>query len=222
MNSRNEIPLNYQTKEINEMKTLSEEFASLMKRRRTVRNFSEKTIPIEIIRNCIQAALNSPSGANQQPWHFVIISNNEIKKQIRIAAEKEEYEFYNGRAPKEWLEALSPLGTDYSKPFLETAPYLIAIFEKKYGISDKGEKKKYYYTKESVGIACGILITALHNAGIATLTHTPSPMNFLNTTLKRPKNEKPFLLLVAGFPTQDTTVPNIQRKNFEEVVTEFE
>lgn len=222
MKPRNEIPLNYQTKEINEMKTLSEEFALLMKKRRTVRNFSDKEIPKDIIRNCIQAALNSPSGANQQPWHFVLISNNDIKKQIRVAAEKEEYEFYNSRAPREWLEALTPLGTDYSKPFLETAPYLIAIFEKKYEISETGEKKKYYYTKESVGIACGILITALHSAGIATLTHTPSPMNFLNTILGRPKNEKPFLLLVAGIPASNTTVPNIQRKNFDEAVTEFE
>lgn len=222
MKPRNEIPLNYQTKEINEMKTLSEEFALLMKKRRTVRNFSDKEIPKDIIRNCIQAALNSPSGANQQPWHFVLISNNDIKKQIRVAAEKEEYEFYNSRAPREWLEALTPLGTDYSKPFLETAPYLIAIFEKKYEISETGEKKKYYYTKESVGIACGILITALHSAGIATLTHTPSPMNFLNTILGRPKNEKPFLLLVVGIPASNTTVPNIQRKNFDEAVTEFE
>jgi nitroreductase len=222
MKPRNEIPLNYHPQEINEMKTSSEDFASLMQRRRTVRTFSEKEFPKEIIYNCIKAALSSPSGANQQPWHFVIISNTEIKKQIRIAAEKEEYEFYNSRAPKEWLEALIPLGTDYSKPFLETAPYLIAIFEKKYEINDSGEKKKYYYTKESVGIACGILITALHNAGIATLTHTPSPMNFLNKILERPQNEKPFLLLVAGLPAPNTTVPNIRKKNFSEVVTEFE
>jgi nitroreductase len=222
MKPRNEIPLNYHPKEINEMKTSSEDFASLMQKRRSVRTFSEKEFPKEIIHNCIKAALNSPSGANQQPWHFVIISNGEIKKQIRIAAEKEEYEFYNNKAPKEWLEALIPLGTDYSKPFLETAPYLIAIFEKKYEINDSGEKKKYYYTKESVGIACGILITALHNAGIATLTHTPSPMNFLNKILERPQNEKPFLLLVAGLPAPNTTVPNIRKKNFSEVVTEFE
>jgi iodotyrosine deiodinase len=222
MKPRNEIPLNYPPKEITEMKTSSEDFASLMQRRRTVRTFSEKEFPKEIIYNCIKAALSSPSGANQQPWHFVIISNTEIKKQIRIAAEKEEHEFYNSRAPKEWLEALIPLGTDYSKPFLETAPYLIAIFEKKYEPNDLGKKKKYYYTKESVGIACGILITALHNAGIATLTHTPSPMNFLNKILERPQNEKPFLLLVAGFPALNTTVPNIRKKNFNEVVTEFE
>ena len=156
-----------------------------------------------------------------QPWHFVLISDPKIKKQIRSAAEKEEKEFYEKRAPKEWLEALAPLGTDNNKPYLETAPYLIAIFMQRYGKLPDGRKVKHYYGLESVGIATGMLITAIHNAGLASLTHTPSPMGFLNQILKRPKNERPFLLLVVGHPARDARVPDIKRKDISEIMTEF-
>ena len=156
-----------------------------------------------------------------QPWHFVLISDPKIKKQIRIAAEKEEKEFYAKRAPKEWLEVLAPLGTDDNKPYLETAPYLIAIFMQRFGKLPDGRKMKHYYGLESVGIATGMLITAIHNAGLASLTHTPSPMGFLNEILDRPKNERPFLLLVVGHPAKDTRVPDIKRKDIREIMTEF-
>ncbi len=202
-----------------EMLGRSKEFVAYMKKRRTVRDFSGDEIDLEIIKNCIKAAASAPSGANKQPWHFVLVKDKEIKRRIRIAAEKEEAEFYSSRAPEEWLEALEPFGTNPQKPFLEEAPYLIVIFEKKHGIDEKGNKEKYYYTKESVGIATGMLITALHYSGLATLTHTPSPMNFLNSILKRPTNEKPFLILVIGKPKEDAKVPNIGKKKFEEVCT---
>ena len=189
--------------------------------RRTIRNFSEKPVDSEVIENCIKAAGTAPSGANMQPWHFVLISDPKIKKQIRIAAEKEEIEFYENRAPKEWLEALAPLGTDNNKPYLETAPYLIAIFMQRFGKLPDGREVKHYYGLESVGIATGMLITAIHNAGLASLTHTPSPMGFLNEILDRPKNERPFLLLVVGHPARDTRVPDIKRKDINEIMTEF-
>ncbi len=202
-----------------EMKERSKEFAAYMKKRRTVRDFSEEAVDVEIIKSCVETAASAPSGANKQPWHFVIVKNPEIKSKIRAAAEEEEREFYENRAPEEWLKALEPFGTDFEKPFLEKAPYLIVIFEKKYGIDEKGNKEKYYYTKESVGIATGMLIAALHYSGLATLTHTPSPMNFLNKILGRPENEKPFLILVTGKPAEDVKVPDIKKKNFEEVST---
>jgi len=204
---------------IEEMKIRSCEFADYLKNRRTIREYSSDTFPVEIIQNCIEAASSAPSGANMQPWHFVIVQNPEIKKQIKEGAEKEEREFYGGKAPDEWLQALEKFDTDEHKPFLELAPYLIVIFEKKYGIDEKGEKIKHYYTKESVGIATGFLIAALHNAGLATLTHTPSPMNFLNKILDRPKNESPYLILVTGYPKEGTKVPNIFKKNLNEVCT---
>ncbi len=203
----------------NEMIKTSADFFSEVSKRRTVREFSSEEVPIEVIENCIKAAGSAPSGANKQPWHFVIVKNAEVKKKIRIEAEKEEQEFYNGRATEEWLKDLEPFETNEQKPFLEEAPYLIAIFEEKYSVDENGEQHKNYYTKESVGIATGILITALHNVGLVTLTHTPSPMNFLNKILDRPKNEKPFLLLVVGHPKEGTKVPNIKRKELNQIIT---
>jgi len=213
----NFIPLEFTLLSEPEMLERSTEFYNSIKKRRTVRDFSNREIPIEIVKNALRSAGTAPNGANMQPWHFVVVTNKDIKHKIRIAAEEEEREFYNSKAPQEWLDDLSPLGTDASKPFLEYAPVLIAVFEKKYGINELGEKKKYYYTKESVGIACGILITALHQSGLATLTHTPSPMNFLNEVLNRPANEKPFLLLVVGYPKENTMVPNISKKSLTEI-----
>lgn len=204
---------------VEKMKERSAEFLKMMKRRRSVRDFSDREVPREIIDECMLAAGTAPNGANMQPWHFVVIHDPEVKKKIREGAEKEEFEFYHNRAPDEWLEALRPFGTDEKKPFLEKAPYLIAIFSKSYGLDKKGEKEKYYYVKESVGIATGILITALHNAGLVTLTHTPSPMGFLNEILDRPKNEKPFLLLVTGYPKKGVKVPDISKKGLDEIAT---
>ncbi len=203
-----------------EMIKLSEKFNSIMQKRRTIRTFSDKRFPLQVIENCLRAAGSAPSGANKQPWHFVVVSDPELKHKIREAAEIEENKFYLSRAPQEWLNDLQPLGTDFEKPFLETAPYLIVIFEKKYEVLD-GQKKKLYYTKESVGIATGVLITAIHQAGLVSLTYTPSPMNFLNNLLKRPASEKPFLVLVAGHPAEETTVPDIKRKSLEEIASYF-
>jgi len=195
------------------------EFADDVSRRRTVRDYADRPVPMEIVREAIRAAGSAPSGANQQPWHFAVVSDPELKRQIREGAEEEEREFYGGRAPEEWLDALSGLGTDEHKPFLETAPLLIAIFQQRYHLDVNGERVKHYYPTESVGLASGVLITALHHAGLVTLTHTPSPMNFLNGILGRPENEKPFLLLVVGFPAEGVTVPNISRKNLDEIAT---
>ena len=214
------IPLgNYQQYSEDEMLKRSQAFYEDIKRRRTVRDFSDKPIPSEVIENCIKAAGTAPSGANLQPWHFVVISNADIKKKIRIAAEEEEKEFYTNRAPKEWLDALEPLGTDEHKPFLETAPCLIAIFYKSYELIADGGQVKNYYAIESTGIATGILITAIHNAGLVSLTHTPSPMNFLNNILGRPKNERPFLLMVVGYPSSDAKVPDIKKKSLQEIAS---
>ncbi|MFT4825156.1 MAG: nitroreductase [Halioglobus sp.] len=180
--------------------------------RRSVRNFSADPVPREIIEQCLLAAGSAPSGAHRQPWHFCVVSNADIKRQIREGAEEEEREFYERRAPDDWLEALAPLGTDADKPFLETAPYLIVIFAQKFMIDDDGKKEKNYYVPESVGIATGMLISALHHAGLASLTHTPSPMKFLNQILDRPSSEKPSMILVVGYPTEDARVPDIERK----------
>jgi len=194
-------------------------FREQLRRRRTVRDFSSQAVDPELIEDCLLAAGSAPSGANLQPWHFVVVSDPAMKKQIRDGAEKEEREFYNGRAPKEWLDALAPLGTDDQKPFLETAPYLIAIFAQSYGVLPDGRKVKNYYVQESVGIATGMLITAIHHAGLVSLTHTPSPMGFLNTILNRPPNEKPYLLLVVGYPAEGAVVPHIGKKALEEIAT---
>ena len=220
MSENNFIPLNqYKKLSESEMLKRSEVFYEEIKKRRTVREFSDQAVPKEIIENCIKSAGTAPSGANLQPWHFVIISNPEVKKKIRIAAEEEEKEFYNKRAPEEWLEVLKPLGTDEHKPFIESAPYLIAIFSKSYDLMDDGRQVKQYYSIESTGIATGILITAIHNAGLVSLTHTPSPMNFLNEILNRPKNERPFLILVVGYPTEYAKVPDIKKKSLQEIAS---
>ena len=214
------IPLaNYREFPIAEMTQRAFAFCEQMQRRRTVRQFSNRPVPQEIIEQCVRAAATAPSGANLQPWHFVVVSNQAVKHQIRIAAEQEELEFYNRRAPKEWLDALAPLGTDEHKPFLELAPYLIAVFVERYGLLPDGRRVKHYYAMESVGIATGILITAIHHVGLASLTHTPSPMKFLNKILARPKNETPFLLLVVGYPDDAAVVPVIEKKQLEDVCT---
>ena len=202
-----------------EMKSRAREFYEEIKRRRTLREFSTRPVPREVIDDCLRAAGTAPSGANLQPWHFVVVSDPSTKAKIREAAEIEEREFYSGKAPQEWLDALAPLGTDEHKGYLETAPYLIAVFAQNYALLPDGRKVKNYYVTESVGIAVGFLIAALHHAGLATLTHTPSPMNFLSTVLGRPANERAFLLLVVGFPSDDARVPDITRKPLDEIAT---
>jgi nitroreductase len=201
------------------MRQRARSFYEDMKRRRTVRDFSDRPVPREVIENCLLTAGTAPNGANKQPWHFTVVSDPDVKKKIRVAAEEEEREFYQNRATDEWLEALAPLGTDADKPFLEEAPYLIAIFSESYGINENGEKETHYYVKESVGIATGMLITAIHNAGLASLTHTPSPMGFLNKILGRPDNERPFLLLVVGYPKEGVKVPDITKKSLDEIAS---
>jgi iodotyrosine deiodinase len=214
------IPLtSWREFEPEEMLRRAAEFLQQMQQRRTVRYFSNRSIPNGLIQDCLLAAGTAPSGANLQPWHFVVVSDPAIKRRIRIEAEKEEHEFYSNRAPQEWLDALAPLGTDERKPFLETAPYLIVIFSQSYGLLADGRRVKNYYVQESVGIATGMLITAVHNAGLVSLTHTPSPMGFLNEILGRPANEKPFLILVVGYPAEDAVVPAIGKKPLEEIAT---
>ena len=192
-------------------------FADDLHRRRTVRDFSSQPIPEGVLDACIRAAGSAPSGANLQPWHFVVVTDPAIKARIRAAAEAEEREFYATRATPEWLAALAPLGTDPNKPFLDTAPALIAIFGEAYGERDDGSRVKHYYVTESVGIATGLLIAALHHAGLVSLTHTPSPMGFLNEILDRPARERPFLLLVVGYPAADAQVPDITRKPLDAI-----
>ncbi len=201
------------------MQQQARDFYQLMSKRRSVRDFSNKPIPASVLEDTILAAGTAPSGANMQPWHFVVVQDQAIKQRIREAAEIEERELYENRASEEWLDALAPLGTDANKPFLETAPALIAIFLKKVTIDENGDKHKNYYTSESVGIATGVLITALHKAGLATLTHTPSPMKFLSQILERPSHERPFLLLVTGYPAAGTLVPDIKRLPLDKIAT---
>lgn len=210
-------PLNFVVSDDAGLSRQSSEFCASMKMRRTVRDFSSRPVPRDVIENCIKTAGNAPSGANQQPWHFVAISNPEMKSKIREAAEQEEREFYAGRAGEEWLEALAHLGTDDHKPFLEEAPWLIVIFAKRWGEDDQGNRIKHYYVPESVGIATGFLITALHQAGLASLTHTPAPMKFLNEICQRPDSEKPVILLVAGHPKANATVPKISKLPLEAI-----
>ena len=211
--------LNFSELSSEDMVTVSRNFYLDMKRRRTVREFSDRPVPQEVIKNAISAAGTAPSGANQQPWHFAVVSNPETKRAIRDAAEMEERAFYQGRAPDEWLKALRKLGTDENKQFLETAPFLIAVFLKKTSVDEQGRVLKNYYTAESVGIATGILITALHLSGLATLTHTPSPMKFLNKILKRPESERPFLIAVTGFPGSNARVPMISKFELNQIST---
>jgi nitroreductase len=214
------VPLaTYREYPLEEMRRRAADLLAELRRRRTVREFSPRPVPREIVEQCLLAAGTAPSGANLQPWHFVVVADPGLKRRIREAAEAEEREFYERRAPKEWLEALAPLGTDAAKPFLETAPCLIAIFAQSYGLTPSGRKVKNYYVQESVGIATGLLIAAVHHAGLVSLTHTPSPMGFLNRILERPANERPFLLLVVGYPADDARVPVIGKKGLDEIAT---
>ena len=202
-----------------EIRERAAQFRDDVSRRRSVRQFSDRTVPRDVVDACLRAAVSAPSGANRQPWHFVVVTDPKTKRRIRLEAEAEERAFYHGRAPDDWLEALAPLGTDEHKPFLEEAPCLIVIFAQRHGEATDGGKIKHYYVQESVGIAAGILITAVHQAGLVSLTHTPSPMQFLNEILDRPSYERPFLILVVGHPAADALVPDITRKPFDSVVT---
>ena len=199
-----------------QMRSRSTSFLADMQRRRTVRDFSDRSVPREIIENCIRTAMTAPSGANMQPWHFVMVQDLETKRQMRAAAEQVERDFYAGRASDEWLEALVPLGTDEHKPFLEIAPYLIVIFAQLHGMDPSGAPVKHYYVNESVGIATGMLIAAVHRAGLACLTHTPAPMRFLNEICQRPSFERPYLILAVGYPSPAAQVPKIDKKKFDE------
>ena len=211
----------YQERPLDDMRRRVAEFHAEIRRRRTVRDFSPRPVPRDIIEQALLAAGTAPSGANLQPWHFVVVGDPGIKRRIRAGAEEEERAFYHGRAPREWLDALAPLGTDEHKPFLEAAPYVIVVFALSYGVLPDGRKVKNYYVQESVGIALGLLITALHHAGLATLTHTPSPMGFLNEILGRPPNERPYLVLVTGYPADGArvSVAGGRRKALGEIAT---
>ncbi len=214
------VPLDqFVQREPGELLARATTFRETMQKRRTVRDFSDRPVPRAVIEECLRAASTAPSGANQQPWHFAVVSDAATKAAIRVAAEEEEREFYAHRAPPEWLEALAPLGTDADKPFLEAAPYLIAIFVQPHGQLPDGRKVKHYYATESVGIATGFLIAALHHAGLAALTHTPSPMNFLGRMLGRPAHERPFVLLVVGYPAVDARVPDIGKKALDAIAS---
>jgi len=217
------LPLQWEKLHPDEHLRRAAEFEARIKRRRSVRHFSARPVPFELIETAIRIAGRAPSGANQQPWHFVVVSSAEIKRQIRLAAESEERESYEHRMPDDWLEALAPLGTDWHKEFIEIAPYLIVVFREEYGLAvgadGKPRKVKHYYVQESVGIACGLLIAALHWMGLATLTHTPSPMGFLSRILKRPGNERPALLLPVGYPADDAEVPDVPKKSRSEILT---
>ncbi|MFK8079567.1 MAG: nitroreductase family protein [Granulosicoccus sp.] len=202
-----------------EMLEKSRAFLEKQKTRRSVRDFSSEAVPREVIANTILTAGSAPSGANMQPWHFVAVNDQDVKTRIRRAAEKEERELYEHRASDEWLQALAPLGTDANKPFLETAPWLIAVFARKFTLDKDGRKLKHYYTPESVGIATGLLLAALHNAGLATLTHTPSPMGFLRDVLERPAHEKPFILIITGYPATHAKVPNINKQTADQLIS---
>ncbi len=208
----------FQPQVFSESETLghSRDFHDFMEKRRSLRFFSDRPVPKEVIENIIMTASTAPSGAHKQPWTFCVVSDPAIKTKIREAAEEEERESYNGRMSEEWLRDLAPLGTDWQKPFLEIAPWLIVVFKKAYEM-EGGEKRKCYYVSESVGIACGFLLTAIHNAGLVSLTHTPSPMNFLQKILDRPDNERPFLLVPVGYPAEGATVPDLRRKGLDEV-----
>lgn len=217
------VPLDqYRELPVDEMREAAADFLETMRRRRTVREFSDRPVPRDVIESCLLAAGTAPNGANRQPWRFVVVGDPELKKEIRREAEIEEKEFYSGRAPQEWLDALEHLGTDEHKPFLERAPWLIVIFAERYEVTPDGKKLKNYYVNESVGIATGMLVTALHQAGLVTLTHTPSPMAFLNDLLDRPDNERPFLILVVGYPEDDATVPEITKKPIEDIAVFIE
>ena len=213
--------INFSKISTDEMNLRSKSLLHQIQQRRSVRDFSSQNVPIEVIKNCIKTAASAPSGANKQPWHFSLVQDKKIKKEIRVAAESEEKQFYEHRASKEWLEDLNQFGTDWKKPFLETAPFLIIIFSQVFEKNADGENRKNYYVNESVGIAAGFLLAALHNAGLATLTHTPSPMNFLAKILKRPDNERAYLLIPVGYPSKNAKVPIISKKPFSKIYTEI-
>lgn len=202
----------------NEMLERTVSFTDWMDKRRTCRDFSDRPVPKEVIEHIIMAASTAPSGAHKQPWTFCVVSDPGLKMQIRAAAEKEEKESYEGRMSEEWLKDLAPIGTDWQKPFLEIAPYLIIVFKRSYEFESNGHKHQNYYVTESVGLACGFLLAAIHNAGLVALTHTPSPMNFLSKILNRPENEKPFLLIPVGYAVEECWVPDLKRKDLNEVV----
>ena len=211
------LPLVFDRLDDTEMAARAQAFYQQMRQRRSVRDFSSAPVPRAVIEDALRTAGSAPSGANMQPWHFSVVESAAVKREIRLAAEEEEREFYQRRASAEWLDALAPLGTDAHKPFLETAPYLIVVFLKKFSEGAEGEQRKNYYTAESVGIATGMLLAALHNAGVATLTHTPSPMKFLNSILKRPTSERPYMIVVAGLPAENAEVPAISKKPLDEI-----
>ncbi|MDQ7025855.1 MAG: nitroreductase family protein [Anaerolineae bacterium] len=215
-------PLNFERLSREEQLQQSHDFFDSMKRRRTVREYSTETVPIELIQNAVATAGTAPSGANQQPWTFVVISNPELKRKIREAAEIEEKDSYENRMSDEWLEALAPLGTDWHKPHLEDAPYLIVIFKQAFGLRADGSKLKHYYVDESVGIATGLLLASLHQAGLATLTHTPSPMKFLAEILERPDNERAIMIIAVGYPAADAEVPDISKKSLQKIMVHFD
>lgn len=211
------IPLEPEILPPEEMRRRAESFYRQMDRRRSVREFSSDPVPRELVEAAIRTASTAPSGAHRQPWRFVVIGHPDIKREIRIAAEAEERKSYEQRMPDEWLQALAPLGVDWHKPFLEIVPWIVVVFEELFGLDEEGNKRKNYYVRESVGIACGMFITALHNMGLATLTHTPSPMKFLSEILGRPRNEKPYILFPVGYPAPDAEVPDLRRKTLDEV-----
>lgn len=216
------IPYQWAEVSTDDMVEKSKSFYEWMDQRRTVRTFSDKPVPREVLENIIKTANTAPSGANKQPWSFCLISNSELKKKIREKAEEVEYEAYHGRMSEVWLNDLEPLGTDWNKPFIETAPWIIIMCKKPYDYDDEGKRENNYYVNESAGLAAGFLLAAIHNAGLASLTHTPSPMGFLQKILARPDNEKPFLLLPVGYPAKDTVVPDIKRKKLNDVVVYFD
>jgi len=216
------IEYSRETYNSDEMTARSASFVQWMDKRRTCRDFSDKPVPREVIENIILAASTAPSGAHKQPWTFCAVSNSEIKRQIRIAAEKEEKESYEGRMSEEWLKDLAPIGTDWQKPFLETAPFLIIAFKRSYEFENTGHKHQNYYVTESIGLACGFLLAAIHHAGLVALTHTPSPMNFLSRILKRPENEKPFLLIPVGYPADECWIPDLVRKDLKKVAVFYD
>lgn len=192
-----------------------------MNDRRTIRHFSDKAVDIKVIENIVRTASTAPSGAHKQPWTFCVVSDPELRKQIRKLAEEEEYRNYHGRMPDEWMEDLEPFDTDWNKPFIETAAYVIVVFKQAFGLNEEGNKKNNYYVNESVGIATGFLLAAIHNAGLFALTHTPSPMNFLAKVLDRPENERPFLLIPVGHPVEECTIPDLERKGLDKVMITY-
>ena len=211
------IPYHRPRLDEDEMRRRADDLYAVLDSRRSVREFAPDPVPRDLLETAIRTASTAPSGAHRQPWRFVVVDDPEIKRQIRIAAEAEEKKSYENRMSDEWIEALRPLGTDWQKPFLEVVPYIVVVFEELYAVEPDGSKRKNYYVRESVGLACGMFITALHNMGLATLTHTPSPMAFLRDILKRPKNEKPYILFPVGYPAEGTTVPDLRRKSLDEV-----